>query len=113
MDIEFCSRSLEKACNSEKELIRRWGKDRGRTIGRRLQQLAAAETLKVMAAIPPAKLHLLKGKRAGQFAVDADYPFRLILEPNQDPIPTLKDGGIDLANVTKIKIIEVVDYHGD
>ena len=93
--------------------MRRWGKDRGRTIGRRLQQLAAAETLKVMGAIPPAKLHPLKGKRAGQFAVDAGYPFRLILEPNQHPIPTLKDGGIDLANVTKIKIIEVVDYHGD
>jgi proteic killer suppression protein len=113
MDIDFPSRSLQRACSSEKELIRRWGKDRGRTIGRRLQQLAAAETLEVLGAIVPAKLHPLKGQRAGQFAVDADYPFRLILEPNQHPVPKKKDGGIDLSNVTKIKIIEVVDYHGD
>lgn len=113
MDIEFSSRSLQRACNSEKELIRRWGRDRGRTIGRRLQQFVAAETLKVLGTIVQAKLHPLKGKRAGQFAVDADYPYRLILEPNQHPIPRQEDGGIDLSSITKIKIIEVVDYHGD
>ena len=113
MDIEFCSRSLEKACNSEKELIRRWGKDRGRTIGRRLQQLAAAERLKVMAAIPPAKFHPLKGKRAGRFGSRRGLPVSTNFGTEPDPIPTLKDGGIDLSKVTKIRIIEVVDYHGD
>ena len=113
MDIEFSSRSLQRACSSEKELTRRWGRDRGRTSGRRLQQIAAAENLEVLGSIVPAKLHPLKGKRAGQFAVDADYPYRLILEPNQHPIPKEKDGGVDLSNLTKIKIIEVVDYHGD
>jgi proteic killer suppression protein len=113
MDIEFSSRSLQRACNSEKDLIRRWGKERGRTIGRRLQQLAAADNLLILSAVPPAKFHALKGKRAGQFAVDADYPYRIVLEPNEQIVPKKADGSVDLQRITKIKIIEVVDYHGD
>ncbi len=106
MDIEFSSRS-------EGELIRRWGKDGGRTIGRRLQQLAAAASLNLVRSIPAARFHPLKGNRTGQFAVDADHPYRLVFEPNQHPIPKKQDGGMDLTRVTKIKVIEVVDYHGD
>jgi proteic killer suppression protein len=113
MDIDFSSRSLQRACNSGKELIRRWGKDRGHTIGRRLQHLAAADNLLVLSAVRPAKLHILKGKRAGQFAVDGDYPYRIIFEPNEKTVPKKPDGGPDLRRITKIKIIEVVNYHDD
>jgi proteic killer suppression protein len=113
MEIEFSSRSLQRACNSEKELIRRWGKNRGQTIGRRLQQLAAANNLFVAGFLPQLKLHPLKGKRAGQFAVDADYPYRIVFEPNERTLPRKNDGGLDVERITKIKIIEVVDYHGD
>jgi len=113
MDIEFSSRSLQRACNSEKELIRRWGKDRGHTIGRRLLQLAAADNLHILSAVRPVKFHGLKGKRAGQFAVDGDYPYRIIFEPNGKIAPKKPDGGTDLQRITKIKIIEVVNYHGD
>jgi toxin HigB-1 len=113
MDIDFSSRSLQRACNSERELIRRWGKDRGYTIGRRLQQLAAADNLLVLSAVRPAKFHALKGKRAGQFAVDGDYPYRIVFEPNGKVSPAKLDGGPDLQRITKIRIIEVVDYHGD
>jgi hypothetical protein len=74
MDIDFSSRSLQRACNSEKELIRRWGKDR---------------------------------------AVDGDYPYRIILEANAKSQPKKPDGGLDLLRVTKIRILEVVNYHGD
>jgi proteic killer suppression protein len=113
MDIEFSSRSLQRACNSEKELIRRWGKDRGHTVGRRLQQLAAAENLLALSAVRPAKFHALKGKRAGQFAVDGDYPYRIVFEPSEKNVPKKPDGGLDLQRITKIRIIEVVNYHGD
>jgi toxin HigB-1 len=113
MDIEFSSRSLQRACNSEKALIRRWGKDRGHVVGRRLQQLAAADNLLILSAVRPAKFHALKGKRAGQFAVDGNYPYRIIFEPCDKTAPKKPNGGPDLQRITKIKIIEVVNYHGD
>src|ERR1700736_5171263 len=112
MDIAFSSRALQRACNSEKELSRCWGKNRGRTVGRRLLQLAAAANLNVVRAIPAAKLHLLKGDRAGQFAIEVDHSFRLVFIPNHNPVPPHKNGGVDLERVMKIKIIEVIDYHG-
>lgn len=113
MDIDFSSRSLQRACNSEKELTRRWGKDRGHIIGRRLQQLAAADNLLVLSAVRALKFHALKGKRVGQFAIDGDYPYRIIFEAKGEIQPKKPDGGLDLLRVTKIKIIEVVNYHGD
>ena len=113
MDISFSSRSLQRACNSEKELIRCWGKERGHIIGRRLQQLAAADNLLIISAVRPLKFHRLKGKRAGQFAVDVDYPYRIIFESTGKIQAKKPDGGLDLLRITKIMIIEVVNYHGD
>lgn len=37
--------------------------------------------------------------------------YRLIFEPDHEPLPELLDGGVDRAKVTKILIREVVDYH--
>jgi proteic killer suppression protein len=31
--------------------------------------------------------------------------------PDHDPVPRLPDGGVDEAAVTKIRFIEVTDYH--
>ena len=61
--------------------------------------------------MPPARMHQLKGNRDEQFAVDLVHPYRLVFEPNHDPLPRKKDGGINLEQVTAIKIMEVVDYH--
>ena len=57
------------------------------------------------------RLHQLRGNRAGQFAIDLTDPYRLILQPNHNPVPQKDGGGIDLTRVTAITIIEVVDYH--
>ena len=56
-------------------------------------------------------MHQLKGNRDEQFAVDLVHPYRLVFEPNHDPLPRKEDGGINLEQVTAIKIMEVVDYH--
>jgi len=113
MEISFCSRSLQRACNSEKGLLRRWGKQRGRTVGKRLQQMLAAPTLNVLNDLPGMDFHPLKGNRAGQFAVDAEYPFRLVFEASHNPVPKTESGSVALARVTKIRVIEVTNYHGD
>jgi len=71
----------------------------------------AARTLLDLDGVP-GKCHQLRGDRAGSFAVYLWGPYRLILEPNHDPVPRLDDGGIDRSLVTRILITEVVDYHG-
>src|SRR5690349_18733911 len=113
MEIVFCSRSMQRACNSEKGLVRRWGKTRGRTVARRLQQLFAAESMDVLGHLAGMEFNCLKVIRAGQFAVDAEYPFRLVFESNHNPVLRHDGGLVALRRVTKIKIIEVTDYHGD
>lgn len=113
MEIEFSSAKLAKVCNSEKESIREWGDQNARKIRQRLAELYAAETLADVSKLPPLRCHELKGNRAGQFAVDAKHPYRLIFQPAHNPVPRSKDGGIDLKKVVRIRVLEVEDYHGN
>lgn len=59
----------------------------------------------------PGHLHRLGADRVGQYALDLRGPTRLILEPDNDPLPELPAGGLDEARVTAVRIMEVVDYH--
>lgn len=113
MDIVFATRKLQKICNSDKKLRRKYGERQAKRIQQRLYELHAAETLADISHLPPPRCHALVGDRAGQFAVDVVYPFRLIFEPAHDPIPCSEDGSIDRSQVTAIRILEVnEDYHG-
>lgn len=112
MEVEFRSRKLQKACNSERESDRKWGDQNAKKIRQRLAELAAAETLAHMTTHPGARLHQLTGDREGQFAVDVKQPFRLVFEPAHIPVPLKDDGGIDLDRVTRIRIVYIGDYHG-
>lgn len=47
-----------------------------------------------------------------QFAVDLKHPKRLVFEIADNPVPRKPDGGLDLASVTSVVVVEVVDYHG-
>jgi proteic killer suppression protein len=112
MEIHFKHRKTQGACNSERESVRQWGALRARKIRQRLAELAAAETLGVIGALPSARLHELQGDRAGEFAVDVGHPFRLVFEPWHNPVPKTADGGIDKSQITAIRILSVEDYHG-
>jgi proteic killer suppression protein len=112
MELFFKSRKLERACTTERESVRMWGAQRAQVVRRRIAQLQAAENLAVISTLPPSRLHPLAGDRAGQFAVDAVHPFRLVFEPWHDPLPTLPDGGIDKSKITEIRILDIEDYHG-
>lgn len=111
MEVLFRTKKLQKACNSEREIIRTFGVSCGRLLQRRLADLAAAASLAELSTLPQTRCHPLKGQREGQFAVDLEHPRRLILEPAHDPPPLREDGGIDLERVTRIRVVEVVDYH--
>jgi proteic killer suppression protein len=60
----------------------------------------------------PGNCHALIADRAGGFAVSLWGAFRLIFEPDHDPLPTLDGGALDRTKVTHIIILEVTDYHG-
>ena len=79
-------------------------------IATRIKELQATSTLDDMRFLA-GKIEELKGQRKGQFSIRLSANFRLIFEPNHDPVPTKADGGISWVAVTRVKILEVEDYH--
>lgn len=110
MDIAFRTRKLENTFNSTKAL-QAYGTRRAKVIMTRLAILKAAKTLEQVPTTPPDRRHQLRGDRDEQYAVDLVHPYRLIFEPNHDPLPRKHDGGIDTQQVSAITIMEVIDYH--
>ncbi|MDD5558436.1 killer suppression protein [Candidatus Methylomirabilis sp.] len=111
MEITFSSRKLQKVCNSEKEMRARFGKPLAERLQQRLAELKAADTLEDIRRLPSARCHELSQNRKGQLAVDVVHPKRLIFEPDHNPVPHKTDGGLDWSHVTKIRVIEIIDYH--
>jgi proteic killer suppression protein len=111
MDILFRSPRWEKECNDSRLLSRRQGAVRAKLIRRRLDELAAADTLAVLRTLPQARCHELKGDRAGQLSVDLDGPYRLLFEVANNPRPQKPDGGLDWPRVTAVRILGIEDTH--
>ncbi|MBN1576392.1 MAG: hypothetical protein JW913_07570 [Chitinispirillaceae bacterium] len=111
MDITFQTCKLEKTFNSERELVKAYGKEMAKVIKRRMAVLAAAGNLEHVSFQKPERRHEVSGARKGEFAVDLTHPYRLTFKPEQHPLPRKPDGGLDLRNIQSIKIIDVEDYH--
>ena len=102
---------LEKICNSDREMRKKLGVNRADKLQQRLFELRASETLEDMARLPAAGCHELSQNRKGQISVNLDQPYRLIFVPDHDPLPTTPDGGLDRKKVTRILVVEIVNYH--
>jgi toxin HigB-1 len=111
VEITFISRKLQKVCNSEKEMRARFGKPLAERLQQRLAELNAAETLEGIRRLLSARCHELSQNRKGQLAVDVVHPKRLIFEPDHNPVPHKPDNGLDWSHVTRIRVIEIIDYH--
>ena len=111
MEVTFRNHRLQRTFNSDKALRRAYGDDVARRIQMRLAVLKNAANLARVPSTPPARCHALSQNRKGQYAVDLDKRNRIVFIPNHDPVPIKEDGGVDLASVTSITILEVVDYH--
>ena len=111
LDIDFRTNRLERTLNEERELVRTYGARMARAIQRRLATIDEARTLSEVPTTPPERRHQLHGERRGQYAVDLIHPYRLIFEPNHDPVPRRPDGAVETDHVTAITIVEVIDYH--
>ncbi len=111
MNIAFRTTKLEKTFNSKREMDKTYGDRMAQVLAIRLAVLRSAQALSMVPSTPPERRHQLRGKMRGHYAVDLVHPHRLIFKPNHSPVPRLPDGGIDLAQVTAITIVDVIDYH--
>ena len=89
-------------------MLKAFGSERAKVLKLRLGVLSNAKTLADVPVEPPPRCHQLKGKRKGQFAVVLIGNWRLVFEPD----PVVK-GQVNVAEVKKIRLLEVVDYHGE
>ncbi len=108
MKVQYRTKKLKKECEDPRIAQNRYGSRMGNILTLRVVQLLAAENLSDIQFIRPARLHRLKGNRAGQFAVDLVHPYRLVF------IPILEEGE-DINNLESIRIVKlegVIDYHG-
>lgn len=110
VEVSFEQGRLARTCNSEKEMLRKFGSTRAKVVQRRLAQFSAAGTLDDLRSLP-GRCHELTADRSGQLSVDLDGPHRLIFRPTEDPSPAKDDGGLDWVGVTAITIIEITDTH--
>lgn len=110
MEIGFGSARLAKECNDFSLSRKAHGEQRAKLIRRRLDALRAAVTLEDLRNVP-GRLHQLSGDRKGQLSLDLDGPYRLILTPNHDPIPSRPTGGMDWNQITAVTILGIEDTH--
>jgi len=110
MEITFKNKKFQKICNSEKELIKTYGKNCARKISSRLDDIHAAVNLEAFKTLP-GRCHELKGNKKRQLSLDLEHPLRLIFEPSNEEVDKKEDGGIDWKLVNAVKIIDVEDTH--
>jgi len=112
MDIIYSTKKLKKTFENRKRLVKKYGTRQADEIQKRIYDLLSADTLAKLSRVPPARCHELTGNRAGQLSLDLRHPYRLIIEPTNDPIPLKDDGGLDWSQVTEVCILGVEDTHG-
>lgn len=111
MDIFYQDRKTQKIFNSQESLLKNFGTKVGTRIMQRLFELGAAESLRMISHLPPARCHELTDPKGFLFSVDVSANMRLLFRPCGD-YSKKPDGGLDLETVKEICILEVKDTHG-
>lgn len=104
MEIYFKNKKTEKVFNDFNSLSKKHGDKQAKKTIQRINEFMAAESLNDINVLRSSGLHSLSGKRKDSWAVNLIHPFRLVFDP-------LDGGTVDLKTVTKVKIIEIIDYH--
>lgn len=103
MEIFFKDKKLKKICEDDESLKKKYGQQH-LSIIQRINELSSAENLFDISRLPHTGLHLLKGKYKKCYAVNIKHPFRIVFT-------YLNGESGNLNSITKIKILEIVDYH--
>ena len=110
IEVLFEDKKLERACATRRALSRRFG-TLAQLVARRLTSLRVASCLADLRNVP-GRFEQLRADRKGQFSMRIDDQVRVVFEIADFPLPYLESGDLDLARVTSVRILEVVDYHG-
>jgi plasmid maintenance system killer protein len=110
LEVTFESNKLERICEDEKSMVRRFGPKQAKRLMLRLDDLLSADTLEDLRN-NPGRYHPLKGNWSGHISVDLVHPYRLIFRPTADPPPVDPGGGLDWSKVTAVTIVKVEDTH--
>lgn len=109
MEVGYEDPKFEALVSNERALRKKFGAGVIKSLARRHTSLRGAATLAELHRMP-GRTHPLRGDRAGTFAMELPGGFRLILRPTP-PVPTLKDGGIDLDRVTRVTLVEISAHY--
>ncbi len=110
MKLLYNNNKLEKALTTDKGLAKSYG-TLAKKIKQRRIQLESADNLEVISKLAELRLHQHIGKGRGTWSINIQGNWRILFEMGHDPIPILKDGGINLKAVTIIRICSVDDPH--
>ncbi len=110
MKISFKTNKLEKQLTKAPEIAKTYGK-MAKKVNQRMKELRAVSNLEDLKKIPAARCHMLKGNRNEEFAVDISGNFRIIFEPDHNPVPRKQDNSIDCIKITDVRILGTEDYH--
>lgn len=110
MELSYKNNKLKKSLTTDKGLLK-LNSRLAKKIKQRRVELESADNLEVISKIPVLRLHQYKGYRKGTWSIDIQENWRMLFIINQDPIPTLADGGVDLKAITIISIESVEDPH--
>jgi proteic killer suppression protein len=104
LDVYFASRKDELVLTNERLRKSKHG-NIADSIGNRLAEFEAANSLEEIPMTPPPRRHKLSGNMANYWSVDVSKNYRIIFEP----YGTWSEH--DLSSITKIKILQICDYH--
>lgn len=110
MKLSYKTKKLEKSLTTDKGLAKGYG-TLAKKVKMRMQQLKAADNLWAVSRLPALRLHPYKGDRKNLCSINIQENWRILFQIDQDPVPTLEDGGVDLKAITIIKIEAVEDPH--
>lgn len=110
MELSYKTKKLEKSLTTDKGLAKSYG-TLAKKIKQRRVQLESAENLEVISKLSVLRLHQHIGKGKGTWSIDIQENWRILFKIDQDPIPTLEDGGVDLKAITLICVTSIEDPH--
>ncbi|MFA9371002.1 MAG: type II toxin-antitoxin system RelE/ParE family toxin [Labilibaculum antarcticum] len=110
MNITFANKQIEKLANNISKAQKKLGHERANKFHQRLGELYDAESFAELEFLP-GHYHSLKSNRNGQWACNLDHPYRLIFEPNPQPVPCNEHGTPILSEMKIVDIVEITDYH--
>ena len=110
MEVSFESSKLERICEDEKRMVRRFGARQAKRLMLRLDDLLSADTLEDLRD-NPGRYHELTSNWTGHLSVDLVHPYRLIFRPTADPPRTGTGGELVWSEVTAVTVVAIEDTH--